>query len=328
MSESEETVFVEKMAEVEAEPFQQELSDLMDVSETPVKETEDYPVSSTTDQLVDFLPSGVQEAEPEQDLAASPSSSTPQQSEVGGEPEQVTSSPVDSTVSEVEQKPSEPDEVSQTKSEKDLTSCMAKWLMKHNVDKRVIDLVYWKCWKKTAAVFAGMMFILWSLTCCTFLSVLTFWSMSLLTVAFLYRIGMTVFNAVQKTTAEHPFKHLLDEDLELSEESVQKWANETRVCINGKVKTLKKLFLIEDVVESIKFGVMLWLLSYVGGCFSMITIAIIACLYTFTVPVLYERNQEKIDCCLGTVKSKLLDIFSKVQSKLPEKLKFGKAKEE
>ena len=71
----------------------------------------------------------------------------------------------------------------------------------------VIDLIYWKCWKKSAAVFIGIMFILLSLTCCTLLSVVTLFSMALLAVAFLYRIGMTVFNAVQKTSAEHPFKY-------------------------------------------------------------------------------------------------------------------------
>ena len=52
------------------------------------------------------------------------------------------------------------------------------------------------------------MFILLSLTCYTFISVVTLFSIALLTVAFLYRIGMTVFNAVQKTTAEHPFKYV------------------------------------------------------------------------------------------------------------------------
>ena len=71
-----------------------------------------------------------------------------------------------------------------------------------------IDLIYWKCWKKTAIVFIGTMFILLSLNFCTLLSVVTLFSMSLLAVAFLYRIGMTVFNAVQKTSSDHPFRYI------------------------------------------------------------------------------------------------------------------------
>lgn len=73
----------------------------------------------------------------------------------------------------------------------------------------VIDLIYWTCWKRTAAAFGGVMFVLTSLICCTFISVVTKFSMAILAVAFLYRIGMTVFNAVQKTSAEHPFRYAL-----------------------------------------------------------------------------------------------------------------------
>jgi len=342
MSESEETVFVEKMAEVEAEPFQKDLKDLMDMNEQPAI-FDEQPVSSTTDKLADFLQPDVQESDPgpeEPELVEAPSSSSSTQQQEADPPipttieDPVEQEPVSSSESpppapEAEQTHETNDEVLPVpETEKELTSCMAKWLMKNNVDQRVIDLIYWKCWKKTGAVFAGKIFILWSLTCCTLLSVLTFLSMSFLAVAFLYRIGMTVFNAVQKTTAEHPFKHLLDEDLEISEEAVQNWANEARKFVNTKVKTLKKLFFIEDVVESVKFGVMLWLLSYFGSCFTLLTIAFIACVYTFTVPVLYERNQEKVDACVASMKTKLTEIFSKVQDKLPEKLKFAKAKED
>eukprot|EP00794_Sanderia_malayensis_P020060 gene20060-22029_t len=332
MSDTEEAILVEKMAdELEAEPFQKDFADLVDFSEVPqLSQKDEQPVSSTSDQLLDFMTPDTPEATEQQEVEEVSSSLIPPQAQADEtvEQQQVTSTAVEETpaVSQTEQTSEEPVQAQEPRQE--LTSCMAKWLKKNNVDQRVIDLIYWKCWKKTAAIFAAKLFILWSLTCCTFVSVMSCLSMCILAVAFLYRIGMTVFNAVQKTTSEHPFRHCLEEDLELSEESVQRWANETRLCINSKIKTMKRLFLIEDVVESLKFGIVLWMVSYVGSCFSLISIAFLTCIFIFTVPCLYERHQKQVDCCLASLKNKAMDAFTKVQDKLPEKLKFGKPKED
>lgn len=70
----------------------------------------------------------------------------------------------------------------------------------------VIDLIYWRCLKKTGIVVVTGLVLLFSLTMYTFLSVVTFFSMALLTVSLLYRVGMTVMGAIQKTGTDNPFK--------------------------------------------------------------------------------------------------------------------------
>ena len=70
----------------------------------------------------------------------------------------------------------------------------------------VIDLIYWRCLKKTGIVVAIGLVLLISLTMYTLLSVVTFFSMALLTVSLLYRVGMTVMGAIQKTGTDNPFK--------------------------------------------------------------------------------------------------------------------------
>ncbi len=101
MSESEETVFVEKMAEVEAEPFQKDLKDLMDMNEQPAI-FDEQPVSSTTDKLADFLQPDVQESDPgpeEPELVEAPSSSSSTQ-------QQEADPPIPTTIEDpVEQEP-------------------------------------------------------------------------------------------------------------------------------------------------------------------------------------------------------------------------------
>lgn len=60
--------------------------------------------------------------------------------------------------------------------------------------------------KKTAVVFATVLFVLLSLICYTAISVITFFSMAVLTVALLYRVGMSVMGAIQKSGTENAFK--------------------------------------------------------------------------------------------------------------------------
>lgn len=78
----------------------------------------------------------------------------------------------------------------------------------HCICLLVIDLIYWRCLKKTGIVVATGLVLLFSLTMYTFLSVVTFFSMALLTVSLLYRVGMTVMGAIQKSGTENPFKYV------------------------------------------------------------------------------------------------------------------------
>ena len=72
----------------------------------------------------------------------------------------------------------------------------------------VIDLIYWRDIKKTAVVFGIKLLILLFLAYHSVLSVISFFALSLLTVSLLYRIGMTVIGAVQKTGTGSPYKYV------------------------------------------------------------------------------------------------------------------------
>lgn len=158
---------------------------------------------------------------------------------------------------------------------KELTSRPARWMKEHGVDQRVIDLIYWRCLKKTGIVVATGLVLLISLTTYTFLSVLTFFSMALLTVSLLYRVGMTVMGAIQKTGTDNPFKTILERDVDIPKEKAKEFVEASIDHINAHSKELRRLFLVEDIVDSIKFGLLLWVLSYVGAWFSALTLVII-----------------------------------------------------
>lgn len=202
-----------------------------------------------------------------------------------------------------------------------LKSPLAVWMVEKNVSPKVMNTIYWKDIKRTGCIFGGILFLLLSLNCYPLISVVTTFALGFLCVCFLYHIGMTVFNVVQKTTAEHPFKNLLEQNIEIPEEVVSQLS--TCICkfINAEIKCCQRLFLIENLFESVKFGITLWLVSYVSCWFSLLTMIILSVITLFTVPKLYEEKQTEIDRCFCVVKGKLCDVTKQLEQKVPEKFK-------
>jgi len=56
---------------------------------------------------------------------------------------------------------------------------------------------------------------------------------------------------------------------------VQNIAGVAVAHINGFTSELRRLFLVEDIIDSIKFGVILWVFTYVGAWFNGMTLVIL-----------------------------------------------------
>lgn len=225
-------------------------------------------------------------------------------------------------LTEMDDKPAKKDDT--------LKSPLALWIMKQNLHPEVVRLIYWVELQRTTGVFGGVLLLLLSLQYYPLIGVVMTFALSLLVVAFLYRIGMTIVKAVQKTSAEHPFKHLLEEKIEISEEAMEYWSNKTRLFINETIRQTQCLFLVKDTVASLKAMIMFWLVSYVASCIDFLTICILGTILLFTVPKLYEEKQAEIDQLYALVKEKSVMACGMIEEKLPEKVKtyLKKAKSE
>jgi hypothetical protein len=67
----------------------------------------------------------------------------------------------------------------------------------------------------------------------------------------------------------------LDVDLTLSQDRAQQIAGIIVTHINAYVAELRRLFLVEDLVDSLKFGLLLWLMTYIGAIFNGMTVVIL-----------------------------------------------------
>ncbi|CAB3376405.1 Hypothetical predicted protein [Cloeon dipterum] len=196
-------------------------------------------------------------------------------------------------------------------------SGLCSWFSEDRLHPAVGQLVYWRDPKKSGLVFGGVLLVLLSLSAFSLISVVAYVSLIALGGSIVFRIYKSVLQAVQKTDDGHPFKALLETDITLTEEKVQEVASVAVSHINCTVTELRRLFLVEDLVDSIKFGVLLWVLTYVGAWFNGMTLIILGFIGAFTLPKVYENNQAQIDQYLDIARSKMAEVSNKVKAAIP-----------
>ncbi|XP_005384727.1 PREDICTED: reticulon-3 isoform X1 [Chinchilla lanigera] len=184
-------------------------------------------------------------------------------------------------------------------------------------DFSVHDLIFWRDVKKTGFVFGTTLIVLLSLAAFSVISVVSYLILALLTVTISFRVYKSVIQAVQKSEEGHPFKAYLDLDITLSSEAFHNYVNAAMVHINRALKLIIRLFLVEDLVDSLKLAVFMWLMTYVGAVFNGITLLILGELLVFSVPIVYEKYKTQIDHYVGIARDQTKSIVEKIQAKLP-----------
>lgn len=186
-----------------------------------------------------------------------------------------------------------------------------------NWKDKVVDLLYWRDIKKTGVVFGASLFLLLSLTVFSIVSVVAYIALGLLSTTISFRIYKGVIQAIQKSDEGHPFRAYLDKEVAVSEELVQKYSHVVLGHFNNTIKELRRLFLVDDLVDSLKFAVLMWVFTYVGALFNGLTLMILAVISLFSIPVIYEKHQVQIDHYLGLVNKNVKDAVTKIQDKIP-----------
>nr|XP_045003156.1 reticulon-4 isoform X2 [Jaculus jaculus] len=117
----------------------------------------------------------------------------------------------------------------------------------------VVDLLYWRDIRKTGVVFGASLFLLLSLTVFSIVSVAAYIALALLSVTVSFRVYKGVIQAIQKSDEGHPFRAYLESEVAISEEWIQKYSNSALGHVNCTVKELRRLFLVDDLVDSLKY---------------------------------------------------------------------------
>lgn len=188
-----------------------------------------------------------------------------------------------------------------------------------------IELVYWRDPKKSALAFGLSLVVLVSLATFSVISVTSYLLLALLCVTITFRVYKSVIHAVQKSEEGHPFKALMERDINIPPETFRKLTDVCLSYFNRFTKQARRLLLVEDLVDSLKLAGVMWLMTYVGAVFNGITILILADITCFAAPLVYEKNKTQIDRYIDLIRSRVEETMTKLQDKLPGAIKRTKA---
>ncbi|KAF2573251.1 hypothetical protein F2Q70_00003393 [Brassica cretica] len=87
------------------------------------------------------------------------------------------------------------------------------------------------------------------------------------------------------------------------------------------IVSLAALFLWSNVTMFLSAILGLWILSILGGCCSFLTLAYIALVLLFTVPLIYDKYEDKVDSygekAMADLKKQYAVLDAKMLSKIP-----------
>merc|ERR1712025_101845 len=203
-----------------------------------------------------------------------------------------------------------------------LTKCFIRmWLSPDQMD----SLLYWENPRDSGIACGSILVCLLAVRYISLISVIGNLSLALVTATMSFRIYKSVLAAVNKTQEGHPFKQFLDIDVTLPADKVASLSNSFFAKLNNILLKLKSLLLVENAVESIKFAVSMYLLTYVGAILNGLTLITLAWVAAFSAPRVYRDNQKQIDEALLPLKAKLDDLQGKLGAALPASITGKKA---
>ncbi|XP_050524269.1 reticulon-1 isoform X1 [Daktulosphaira vitifoliae] len=192
-----------------------------------------------------------------------------------------------------------------------------KWFNPEKLPPKVEALVYWRDPVLSGIVFGGSLVILLSFAYMSLISVIAYLAIAVQSGCILLRLYKVALQTVQKTSESHPFQEYLDLDIRLPEEKAEEWGKLAVVHVNAILVELRRLLLAEDLVDSVKFFGILWVLTYIGAWFNGLTLIILGLIALFTLPKVYENNKTQIDQNIELVRGKIAELTNKVRAAIP-----------
>ncbi|XP_062867578.1 reticulon-2b [Trichomycterus rosablanca] len=170
---------------------------------------------------------------------------------------------------------------------------------------KVLDLLYWKDVGKTGLVFTGMVVGLACLFQYSAITLLSNLGLCIMAFTLPVRVLFRTMDLVRLNDGTHPFQSCLEEDSTLTDETTIRIVERIVLLIAFLITELKRLFFIYSVWDSVKFTILLYLLTNVGIKANGLTLVIAGVICAFSLPLAYKLQQKRIDRVISAVQSLL-----------------------
>ncbi|MFT7803453.1 reticulon-2-like isoform X1 [Arapaima gigas] len=179
----------------------------------------------------------------------------------------------------------------------------------------LIDLIYWRDMERTGLVFTGLVVALLSLFQLSIITVVSMLSLAIVCCTIVVRIYYHVLHALQWGDGVHPFQWYLDYDISLSGEKAEYYMQRIIVLTVSAIMEMKRILFVGNLIDSLKYLVLAYLLTFVGAVFNGLTLLIIGVISLFSLPLFYKQRQVQVDNILTTIKAhidNIKDIFHRL----------------
>ncbi|XP_034404489.1 reticulon-2a [Cyclopterus lumpus] len=173
---------------------------------------------------------------------------------------------------------------------------------------KVMDLVYWKDMERTGMILTGLVVGLLSLFQLSIITVISTVSLAVICFTISVRIYYQVLYILSCGDGEHPFKSYLDLDISFSGEAADLYMQKAIVMALSAVDSLKGLFFVTNLVDSVKFLVLMYLVTYLGELCNGLTLLIISVIALFSLPLFYRQRQEQVDIYFAKITAQIDNV--------------------
>jgi len=193
--------------------------------------------------------------------------------------------------------------------------------IKEMVPKEANNLIYWQNPIQSGIVFGVLLSIIITFMLLSSLAAISFWLLASLIVIGLYKLYNYVMVTFVGRAQDDIFDSIFSSDLSISDRQAQAMANYIRANGTTVLRQARRLFLWNNLTNSIIFGLILFVLFYIGLSMNTLTFALVGLIFLFTVPKIYQVYQVPIDSAAKQILDKINQVLSKITTKLPTKPK-------
>uniref|UniRef100_A0A8C2GJG3 Reticulon n=2 Tax=Cyprinus carpio TaxID=7962 RepID=A0A8C2GJG3_CYPCA len=172
----------------------------------------------------------------------------------------------------------------------------------------VMDLIYWKDMERTGMVLTGLVVGLLSLFQLSIITVVSTLSLAIMCFTISVRIYYKLLHVLQLGDGVHPFQSYLELDISLSGEEAQHCMQKAIVLSFSAVDALRNLIFVGNLFNSLKFLLLMYLVTFLGNLCNGLTLLIIGVIAVFSFPLFYTKHQDKVDSCFVAVQAHIDNI--------------------
>lgn len=191
------------------------------------------------------------------------------------------------------------------------------WIDFKTMDPYILELLHWRDPKKSGVALSLILLVVFIFATYPIISVLAYTGLAVLAGTLGFRVYKTIEAQVKKTSGENPFQEYLSKDLTLPQERIHAQVDVLAEHAVLLANHLKRLIFVENIVDSAKFALILWAMTYIGYWFSGFVLVVLAVLAAFSVPKVYEMYKEPIDAQLAMISQHTKKICTMAEEKLP-----------